>query len=107
VPFRVLLDENVDPAVGAALETSGHDAVHTQDVDALGKQSHDHEIAADAKRTGRHVLTNDDDFYRRIDDELPTLFFSRTSGSPRTGSRRSSTPSKNSSLAVKSTNYGR
>lgn len=44
-------------------------------MDALGKQSHDHEIAAYAQRTRRHVLTSDDDFYRQIDEGLPTLFF--------------------------------
>jgi hypothetical protein len=75
VALRFLLDENIDPAVGTSLSEAGHDAVHVQDVDELGKQSHDHEIATHAKWSGRHVLTNDDDFYRELDDELPTLFF--------------------------------
>lgn len=75
MPLRLLLDENVELGVEKALKQAGHDVVHVQDVESLGKQSYDHEIAAYSKRTGRYVLTNDDDFYREIDDELPTLFF--------------------------------
>jgi len=75
VALRFLLDENVDPEVGALLKRDGHDAVHVQEVDDLGKQSHDHEVAAHARRSNRYVLTRDDDFYGELDDDLPTLFF--------------------------------
>jgi peptide subunit release factor 1 (eRF1) len=75
VARRFLLDENVDPAVGASLTEAGHDVVHVQNVDVLGKRSSDHEIAAHAKRSARCIMTSDDDFYREIDEEVPTLFF--------------------------------
>jgi predicted nuclease of predicted toxin-antitoxin system len=75
MPLRFLLDENVGTDVAVSLTEAGHDIIHTQDVDELGKGSYDHEIAACSKRTGRYILTNDDDLFDEIDDELPTLFY--------------------------------
>lgn len=73
--LQFLLDENVDPDVAAALERAGYDAVHTQEIDELGNGSHDHEIAAYARRTGRYVFTNDDDLFGELGDGLPALSF--------------------------------
>lgn len=73
--LRLLLDENVELTVEKSLKQAGHDVVHTQHVDELGKRSYDHEIAAYSKKTGRYILTNDDDLFEEIDEDLPTLFY--------------------------------
>jgi predicted nuclease of predicted toxin-antitoxin system len=72
--LRLLLDEQVEPSVQRYLEREGHDVVHTREVDDLGAGSADHEVAAYSKRTGRSILTNDDDFFSQIDADLPTVF---------------------------------
>ena len=75
MPLRFLPDENVELTVEKSLNQAGHDVVHTRNVDELGKQSYDDEIAAHLKKTGRYILTNDDDLFGEIDDDLPTLFY--------------------------------
>ena len=52
---RILLDENVSPALAAALRARGHDAVHVEDVGLAGAD--DPVVFAFAVRELRAVLT--------------------------------------------------
>lgn len=75
MPFRFVLDEQVEPQVRRYLEREGHDAVHVRETDELGAGADDSDVAAYSVSTGRHVLTNDDDFFTELTDDLPTVFY--------------------------------
>lgn len=75
MPFRFILDEQVEPQVQRYLEREGHDVVHVREIDGLGAGADDSEVATYSKSTGRHILTNDDDFYDELTDDLPTVFY--------------------------------
>ena len=58
--YRILCDENAEPQVILHLEREGHEAVYAPDT--LGKGATDAEIAEQARKNNRVVLTNDKDF---------------------------------------------
>lgn len=58
--MRLLLDENLSPRVGRALEQAGHDVVHVTEV-GLGNTD-DADILDAAADGGRAVVTADTDF---------------------------------------------
>ena len=58
--YRILCDENAEPQVILHLEREGHEAVYAPDT--LGKGATDAEIAEQARKNDRVVLTNDKDF---------------------------------------------
>jgi predicted nuclease of predicted toxin-antitoxin system len=60
--FALLLDENVEREVLYRLRDRGHDAEHVASVDALGKGATDAAVAAYSRRTGRAIVSYDDDF---------------------------------------------
>lgn len=60
MPYRILVDENLDPQTALFLQRRGHDALHVQR--DVGKGATDSDIAAYAREHGRVVLTNDRDF---------------------------------------------
>lgn len=60
--YRILVDENLDPATADMLRERGHDAVHIETT--LGKGTTDAAIAASAREHDYVVLTNDTDFLR-------------------------------------------
>jgi len=63
--WRILTDENVEPATRNYLKKLGHDIEHVVTVDALGQSVSDAEIAEYARRTDRVILTQDNDFFLR------------------------------------------
>ena len=60
MPYRILVDENIDPRTAALLREQGHDAVHVEET--IGKGTRDQPIARAARQEGRLLLTNDTDF---------------------------------------------
>lgn len=64
MPFRFILDEQVEPQIQSYLERAGHDVVHVRDLDELGAGTDDSVVAEYSRSTGRYILTNDDDFSR-------------------------------------------
>lgn len=67
MPYRILVDENVDRRVADRLVADGHDAVHVEGVGDLGKGTADRAIATRSLETDRLVLTRDDDFLTDFD----------------------------------------
>lgn len=67
MPYRILADENVEPATVTYLRKLGHDVEVVRDIDELGAGSSDEEIVAYARRHDRLVLTQDDDFFLDVD----------------------------------------
>ena len=65
--YRILADENVEPATRNYLTKLGHDVEFVPRFDELGKATPDAEIAAYSRQHDRLVLTEDDDFFLRID----------------------------------------
>jgi len=64
VTSRVLLDNNLSPALAEALRWRGHDAVHVRE---LGMEhALDPVIFTRARRLGRAVVTHDDDYLRLL-----------------------------------------
>lgn len=74
--YRLIADENVEPATRQYLATLGHDVEWVGDVPELGFGATDSEIAAYSTETNRLVLTQDDDFFTelRIEDSAGILF---------------------------------
>lgn len=70
--WRILTDENVEPATRNYLEKLGHDVENVVDVDELGESATDEEIAAYASRTKRLILTQDNDFFTELDVQEDT-----------------------------------
>lgn len=58
--YRLLCDENVDPAAVPALSERGFDAIHV--TDRPGPSSPDRAVADTAIAEDRLLVTNDDDF---------------------------------------------
>lgn len=65
--YRIVADENVEPATREALAELGHDVEWIDDIPSLGLGADDHEIVAYARQTNRLILTQDDDFFTEID----------------------------------------
>jgi predicted nuclease of predicted toxin-antitoxin system len=59
--MRLLLDAMLPRRLARRLNASGHDAVHTLDLQA-GDRTTDRDICAEADREGRAVVTKDADF---------------------------------------------
>lgn len=62
MPYRLLLDENLENDISGRLEDDGHDVVHVDSVPDLGKGTDDESIAAYSTETDRLIVTYDDDF---------------------------------------------
>jgi hypothetical protein len=60
--YRVLCDENVEPATVGELEAEGKTATHVNN--RPGQESTDEEIVAFASANEHVILTNDSDFLR-------------------------------------------
>ena len=67
--YRILADENVEQATINYLRKLGHDVEWIGDVNGLGLGADDEEITVYRRETNRLVLTQDDDFFTRIDVE--------------------------------------
>lgn len=74
--YRIVADENVEPATRTYLRKLGHDIEWIGDVSDLGLGSNDQEIARYARETNRLILTQDDDFFTELDvhDSAGVLF---------------------------------
>ena len=67
--YRILADENVEQATINYLRKLDHDVERIGDVEELGLGADDESIAAHGRETNRLVLTQDDDFFTRMDVE--------------------------------------
>jgi predicted nuclease of predicted toxin-antitoxin system len=74
--YRIVADENVEPATRQYLDKLGHDIEWLGDVPELGLGVTDDEIAAYSIETSRIILTQDDDFFTElpIEDSSGVLF---------------------------------
>lgn len=81
MPYRLLLDENVEHVVRHRLENYGHDVVHVDMVPELGKGTDDQSIAAFTRDEERVLVTYDDDFVLSLaeDEFLAALYISDAS----------------------------
>jgi predicted nuclease of predicted toxin-antitoxin system len=61
MPYRILADENIEPATRNYLAKLGHDIVFVPAVDELGESAPDGDIAACSREHDRLILTQDDD----------------------------------------------
>ena len=76
--YRIIADENVEPYTRRYLDQLGHDVEWVGDVPELGLSVSDEDIAAYSRRTDRLVLTQDDDFFTRLDvTETSGVLFQR------------------------------
>jgi hypothetical protein len=69
MPYRLLLDENVEHVVGHRLDNYGHDVVHVDVVPDLGKGTDDQSIAAFTLSEVRILVTYDDDFVLSVAED--------------------------------------
>jgi predicted nuclease of predicted toxin-antitoxin system len=67
--YRLILDENVEHEVFHRLENYGHDVEHVDFVPELGKGTSDRPIARYSLDTDRVIVTYDDDFVLKIDED--------------------------------------
>lgn len=65
--YRILADENVERATISYLRKLDHEIEWIGDVDELGLGADDNSIAEYAKEHDRLILTQDDDFFTRIE----------------------------------------
>lgn len=65
--YRLLADENVERATINYLRKFEHDVEWVGDVSELGLGADDEKIATYSRETDRLVLSQDDDFFTRID----------------------------------------
>lgn len=74
--YRILADENVERATITYLRKLDHEIEWIGDVDELGLGADDNSIAAYASENDRLILTQDDDFFTRIElsDTAGVLF---------------------------------
>jgi predicted nuclease of predicted toxin-antitoxin system len=74
--YRILADENVEPATRNYLQKLEHDVQWIGDIPSLGLGASDYDIAAYSRNTDRLVLTQDDDFFTELDlsDSYGVLF---------------------------------
>ena len=86
MPYRLLLDENIEHEVADRLEAKGHDVEHVDSVPELGKGASDGTLATYSVRTDRTIVTYDDDFVVDVpsDDYRAVLFFEDDTLSART-----------------------
>ena len=68
MPYRLVLDENVEHEIGFRLEHYGHDVEHVDFIPDLGKGTSDERIAEYSLSTDRLILTYDDDFVLEFDE---------------------------------------
>jgi uncharacterized protein with PIN domain len=81
--YRLIVDENLDPAMAEPLRARGHEA--TTVAKEFGKGDEDPNIVAYARETDTLVLTNDTDFLDRdAIGDVKVLFCPRTSLRPGT-----------------------
>jgi predicted nuclease of predicted toxin-antitoxin system len=66
--YRLILDENVEHEVAHRLQNYGHDVEHVDFVSELGKGSGDDPIARYSLETDRVIVTYDDDFVLRVEE---------------------------------------
>jgi len=66
--YRLILDENVEHEVAHRLQNYGHDVEHVDFVPELGKGSGDDPIARYSLETNRVIVTYDDDFVLRVEE---------------------------------------
>lgn len=66
MPYRLVLDENVEHEVLDRLENLGHDVEHVDFSPQLGKGSTDEALARYSRETDRTIVTYDDDFVRKV-----------------------------------------
>lgn len=69
MPYRLLLDENLEHEVLHRLENYGHDVEHVDDLPELGKGATDRSIARYSLESDRIVVTYDDDFVLDLGDD--------------------------------------
>lgn len=74
--YRIIADENVEPATINYLRKLGHDVEQVGDIGSLGYSATDRAIAAYARDTDRLTLTQDDDFFTElsVEDTAGVLF---------------------------------
>ena len=65
--YRLLADENVEQATINYLRKLGHDVEWIGDVEELGLGADDEAIATHGRETNRLSLTQEDDFFTRLD----------------------------------------
>lgn len=65
--YRILADENVERATVNYLRKLDHDIEWIGDVEELGLGADDPSIATYLRDTDRLILTQDDDFFTRLD----------------------------------------
>ena len=70
--YRILADENVEQATINYLQKLGHDIERIGAVEEIGLGADDELIAAYGREMNRLVLTQDDDFFTRMDVEDTT-----------------------------------
>jgi hypothetical protein len=82
--YRLLLDANIELQVADRLHAAGHDVEHVARTDGLDAASADSTVAAYSARTGRIIITHDDDFlaFDRDDYEAVFLFEDATISAP-------------------------
>lgn len=74
--YRLLLDENIEYEVKHRLRNYGHDVEHVDFVSELGKGTEDRSIGEYSLRTGRIIVTYDDDFVLDIHtDEYEAVLY--------------------------------
>jgi predicted nuclease of predicted toxin-antitoxin system len=73
--IRFLLDEDTEEQLATKLQKAGYDAVRVVNVDALGPGSDDTEVRDYARKTGRIIITYDDDLLSLDPDSHPGVFF--------------------------------
>ena len=66
MPYRLLLDENIEHEVIDRLEANGHDVQHVDSIPELGKGASDSDLAAYSLTADRTIVTYDDDFIERV-----------------------------------------
>lgn len=69
MPYRLLLDENIEHEVFHRLENYGHDVEHVDFVPELGKGAADRPIATYSLDTDRVIVTYDDDFVLEVAED--------------------------------------
>jgi predicted nuclease of predicted toxin-antitoxin system len=74
--YRILADENVERATVNYLRKLGHDVKRLNEVAELGLGATDESIARYAREHDRVILTQDDDFFTKLDikDTAGVLF---------------------------------
>lgn len=68
--FRILADENVAEPVVSALRASNHDVETVAGSSGLQRSASDEALARYAGRNDRLILTSDDDFLTKVDEEV-------------------------------------